>query len=217
MNRIFKGLMMAGGVMGMVLGSLGPVAAQQGGHSPFTITVNNTRDVPAVVYLQRDVMETRLGTVPAHGTTTLNLPSYLPRGEEIRVFVHPEGGIDLSTGEEPLRVGETLNIVVPTNNTGYVRELPPEAIPNPGEEGTTVTVDNLRDAQVTVFLESGDFDYRIGTVPATEERTLHIPTPLVEQQGSVEIFVHPEGGFDLASELFQIKPGAHLFVRVPPR
>jgi hypothetical protein len=209
--------MMAGGVMGMTLGSLGPVAAQQSGHSPFMITVNNTRDVPAVVYLQRDVMETRLGTVPAQSTTILNLPTYLQRGEEIRVFVHPEGGMDLSTGEEPLRVGETLSIVVPTNNTGYVRELPPEVIPNPGDETTTVTVNNLRDARVTVFLESGDFDYRIGTVPATQERTLYLPKSLVEQHESVEIFVHPEGGLDLASETFQMNPGAHMFIRVPPK
>jgi hypothetical protein len=209
--------MMAGAGLGMFLISLGPVAAQQGAHSPFTITVENTRDVPAVVYLAGNVLETRLGTVPAHSTTTLNLPPYLESGEEIEVFVHPEGGMDLSTGDQPLIVGRELSIVVPVNSNGFIREVPTEMIPNPGEETTTVTVNNLRETGVTVFVEYLDFDYRLGTVPAHQEKTLYIPESVVAQQEGVEIFVHPERGFDLASEYFQLTPGAHLLVRVPPK
>lgn len=215
MKNLMKGLVMAGGAALIAFAPFGQAAAQQGGSAWATLTVENTRDVPVIAYLQRDVFDIRLGTVAAHSETTLKLPRYLEDGEAIQVFVHPEGEMDLATRDLTVHPGESLKILVPTNDAGYERVQPPEMIPNPGDGTTTVTVQNDRDRQVTLFLEEGDFDVRIGTIQAHQERTMSLPKFEALDQGTVELFVHPEGGWDLASQTFELKPDAHLFIEVP--
>jgi len=210
-----KGLLMAGGVAMAALASFGSAAAQQQHPSPTTLTVDNARDVPVVVYLERGSFDIRLGTVPAHRKETLTLPRTMENGEQIQVFAHPEGGSDLATEELTVQVGGNLTIYVPTNNVGYVPPPPPRTIPNPGEGTTTVTVQNNRAVPVTVFVERGDFDTRIGTVPPNQELTLLVPEWLAREKPSAEIFVHPEGEVDLESWILDLSPGAHLFVKVP--
>jgi len=210
-----KVLMTAGGVATMVFASSGSLMAQQRHPSPTTLTVDNARDVPVIVYLERGSFDTRLGTVPAHGRETLNLPRTLEEGEQIQVFVHPEGGIDLASDDLTVKVGGNLVIFVPTNDVGYVAPPPAPEIPNPGEGTTTVTVQNNRAVPVTVYVERGEFDTRIGTVPANQESTLLVPEWLATERPSAEIFVHPEGEADLQSWSLELKPGAHLFVKVP--
>jgi hypothetical protein len=67
------------------------------------------------VYLQRGFVDIRLGTVAAHGTETLALPRTLENGEQIQVFVHPEGGKDLESWVLDLAPGAHLFVKVPVN------------------------------------------------------------------------------------------------------
>lgn len=180
-----------------------------------TITVDNARAVPVVVYLERGVFDTRLGTVPAHSEQTLDLPRYAAEEGMVRVFVHPEGGFDLATQDLMLKPDGNVDIYVPTNEVGYLPPPPPERIPNPGAGTTTVTVRNERAEPVTLFVERGEFDTRIGVTPANESMTFELPEWLAQERASVELFVHPERGHDLASQHFELTKGAHLLVKVP--
>jgi hypothetical protein len=192
-------------------------SAQMSKDMTATVTVDNTRPVPVVVYMDHGPFDTRLGTVAPHTRATLHLPSYLAEGETVQVFVHPEGEEDLASQDVTVNRGQNIDIYVPTNDAGYVPPPPPEEIPNPGPGTTTVTVDNERNQPVTVFLEQGAFDNRIGTVAANQQKTLVIPAFLTRDAPDIEIFVHPEGGLDLASQTFDLRADAHLLVKVPPR
>ncbi|HKJ03079.1 MAG TPA: hypothetical protein VJ997_11510 [Longimicrobiales bacterium] len=218
MNTALRGLVITGGTAAAFF-SLAPVAPLSAQSAPkdaqTRIAVDNLRGVPIVVYLDREPLDVRLGTVKPHTTGVLPLPEYLVNGEDARVFVHPEGGQDLASQDVTIRKGETLNVVVPTNEVGYLPPPPPETIPNPGEGTTTVTVKNPRSVPVVVFIENGPFDSRIGTVPPDQETTLMIPKSLAESRSDIEIFLHPEHGLDLASQHFELKPGDHLLVKVP--
>jgi hypothetical protein len=218
MNTALRGLVIAGGLAATITAvpSVTPLAAQSAGRDlPTRVAVDNTRDVAVVVYLDREPLDVRLGSVKPHTTGVLPLPAYLADGQAVRIFVHPEGGEDLASQDVTIRRGETLNVLVPTNEVGYLPPPPPVSISNPGVGATTVTVDNLRSGPVVVFIERGDFDMRIGEAPANQETTLAIPESLTRDNPSIEIFVHPEHGTDLNSQHFQLKHGAHLLVKVP--
>ena len=215
MRTAWKGLLTAGIAIVFAGTMAGSAGARQKPWSPPELSVNNIRDVPVVVYLDRGNFETRLGTVEAHQKVKLPLPPYVEDGDQIDVIVHPEGGVDLASGNMTVHFGKELYVWVPDNNVGYVPPPPPRTIPNPGAGITTVTVENDRSVPVTVYVEHGNFGTRIGTVPANEELTLLIPEMIVREQTEAEIFVHPEGEADLASWTFQLRHGAHLFVKVP--
>ena len=85
------------------------------------------------MYLDRGEFDVRLGTVGPQGTRTLELPSFLREGENVMVFVHPEGGTDLATPGFTVKKGKNLDILVPTNDVGYVPPQPPELTPNSGK------------------------------------------------------------------------------------
>jgi len=191
--------------------------AQSTKDRPAVLTVDNTRSEPVTVYVDRDEFDIRVGTVPAHQKAKLQLPSYLDDGQDVQVFVHPEGGQDLASQDVTVTWGEDIDILVPTNNVGYVPPPAPEKIANPGPGTTTVTVQNPRDVPVTVFVERGEFDARIGTVAPDREVTLKIPEYLTRDESTIQIVVHPERGMDLASQDFDLKPDAHLLVKVPLR
>jgi hypothetical protein len=90
--------------------------------------------------------------------------------------------------------------------------IPPEELAD-----ATLTVENPRGVAVTVFAEQGDFDVRLGQVPAHGRVTLRFPKSVADVVDSMRIFVHPDGGVDLASETLHVKRGEHLGLRVPPR
>jgi len=200
----------------MAWGAVAAPASAQEGAMPTTLTVDNKRDVPVVVYLEQGVYDSRLGTAPAHRLTRLGLPISLQDGEKIYFTVHPEGGgMDLQTPDGmTVRTGQTLELVVPTNDAGFIA-VPTETVPNPGIKGPTVTVDNAGSRPAVVFIERGEFDRRIGTVAAHEEKTFPVPSTLTGRDRTVDIFVHVEGGEDLASHEFQLTPDAHLELEVP--
>ncbi|MDF1501351.1 hypothetical protein [Roseisolibacter sp. H3M3-2] len=79
-----------------------------------TVTVENPRDRAVTVYGERGTQAVRLGRIPAGGRATLALPTALTRGgESMRLFLRPDGRLQLAT--EPLRVerGAQLTLQVP--------------------------------------------------------------------------------------------------------
>jgi hypothetical protein len=184
------------------------------------VTVQNDRKVPVVVYLDWGEFDRRLGTVPAHQTARLPLPAWAVKGRDsVQVFVHPEGEVeDLASQTVALRPPGRLGVVVPPEG-GFpapidtmMAVIPPDEVAD-----ATLTVDNPRGVPVTVFVEQGDFDVRLGQVPAHARATLRFPKSVVFPDETVQIFVHPEGGLDLASESLQVRRGEHLGLRVPVR
>jgi hypothetical protein len=88
--------------------------------------------------------------------------------------------------------------------------IPPEELAD-----ATLTVDNPRSKPVTVLAEEGEFDVRLGVVPARSSVTLRLPKSVVAPDQTINVFVHPEGGFDLSSQELHVRPGEHLGLRVP--
>ena len=183
------------------------------------VTVQNDRKVPVTVYMEYGTFDRRLGTVPAFQMATLPLPAWAVEGRErIQLFVHPEGEVeDLGTQELWLRPPGRLGMIVPPRGgmPWAPRDTMMEVIPPEELADATLTVDNPRAEPVTVFADQGPFDVRLGQVPAHSRVTLRFPKSVVAPDESIQIFVHPEGGFDLASETLQVQPAQHLGLRVP--
>lgn len=81
-------------------------------------------------------------------------------------------------------------------------------------DSVRVEVQNNRRVPVTVYLEYGQFDRRLGTVPAMSTAVLAMPDWVVRQD-RVQLFVHPEGELELATQEFRVHPGATIGLLVP--
>jgi len=216
MNTTMKGILLAGS-LATLLGFTPMNPTGPGTREPAKVAVTNTRNVPVVVYLDREPLDIRLGTVPAHSEATLTLPGNVTAGESVRIVVDPAGGRELFTPDLEVKPGSTLMVLVPTNDTGFVPAVPDEVIPNPGPGVTTITVNNQRPEEVTLFLERGEFDVRLGVIPPNQEKTLVVPAHLVRPDAVEEVFIHPEHGLDLSAESVDLKPGSHVLLKVPTR
>ncbi|MDB4884230.1 MAG: hypothetical protein JWL95_2996 [Gemmatimonadetes bacterium] len=80
-----------------------------------------------------------------------------------------------------------------------------------------VTVQNDRSVPVTVYLEFGRFDRRLGVVPPMQTATLPLPPFVLDGPSSIQLFAHPEGEGDLASQEFTVQPNVRLSMLVPAR
>ncbi len=185
-----------------------------------TIQVQNDRKVPVTVFLERGDFDVRLGRVAAMRTATLPLPAWVLESDaKVEIFVHPAGETDLASQEFNVRPGAQLAMIVQPGDAPAWQPSPDDTmssvLPVADLKATTVTVENPRKDDVTVYVEQGEFDLRLGTVHAGQTRTLKIPDGLVDQRSSVELFVTPEHGFDLNSQSFELKRGAHLGLKVP--
>jgi hypothetical protein len=108
----------------------------------------------------------------------------------------------------------TLASVAPAQGT---QQLPPTVAPDSSYDNT-VTVQNDRKVPVTVYMDYGPFDRRLGTVPGLRTATLPLPKWAVEGRDRIQLFVHPEGEVDdLATQEFSLKPPARLGMIVPAR
>ena len=182
-----------------------------------TVTVQNDRSGPFTIYLEYGRFDRRLGIVPALRTRRLPIPTALVGHETVQLFAHPEGAAeDLASQEFELRPPARIGMIVPPNggfaqNVHHMRAvIPPEEMAD-----ATITIDNPRAVPVTVFAERGEFDVRLGEVPAKSRATLRFPKSVVGPGESIQIFVHPEGGEDLGSTTMQVRQGEHLGLRVP--
>ena len=200
-----------------------PLAAQQGARGvtyrdSAVVDVQNQRAVPVTIFLRTGRFDRRIAIVPAHTTRMVLLPAVVLEGREnVALVVHPEGEPDLGTRMFIVRSGDRLSLEIPA-----LGKLPPtpgdtmSAPLTPEELATaTLTVDNPHDRPVTVYVERGLYDVRLGQVPARERATLPLPKSVVGKDRALRIFVHPEGGQDLSSSLLRVKKGEHLGLKVP--
>jgi hypothetical protein len=183
------------------------------------VTVQNNRKVPVTIYMDYGQFDRRLGIVPALQTATLRLPAWAVKGHtRVQLFAHPEGEVsDLETQEFSLKPPGRIGMLVPSQSEmGWspsdtmTAEIPPEELAD-----ATLTVDNPRAVPVTVFADQGPFDVRLGQVPAHSRMTLRFPKSVILPDNSIQVFVHPDGGLDLASEDLEVRRGEHLGLRVP--
>ncbi|MGZ8493047.1 MAG: hypothetical protein ACXWZS_12670 [Gemmatirosa sp.] len=81
-----------------------------------------------------------------------------------------------------------------------------------------VTVQNQRKVPVTVFLEYGQFDRRLGVVAPYETKSLSLPGVAVRGRARVQLLVHPEGeAADLVTQQFSLRAPARIALVVPPQ
>ena len=79
-----------------------------------TVTVDNARDRAVTVYARQGRFDVRLGKVPAGSRATLRFPrSVVLPGDDVVLFVHPEGGVDLSSQTFRIKRGEHIGLRVP--------------------------------------------------------------------------------------------------------
>ncbi len=216
MYALLKRLVLTGASVAIAMTAPSPArAATRGNADSTTVTVQNDRRVPVTVYAEEGDFDHRLGTVGPDTTATLRLPAMLVHEPaDIQIFVDPKGEFDLATQDLTVNPGSHLGVLVPSGADLIPPAAAPMMDPHPDDPGTSVTVRNDRHQDVVVYLEHGDFDTRIGSVPAQGTATLRIPSWLADRDG-VDLVVHPEGGFDLTSSAMRVRKGEHLGIVVP--
>ncbi|HEY4133387.1 MAG TPA: hypothetical protein VGM50_22400 [Gemmatimonadaceae bacterium] len=75
--------------------------------------VQNDRAVPATIVIEDGNDDYTIGIVAAHADTTLRIPDRVA-GDDIKVFVEPQGQLEQSTDAMRIQKGEHLGIVVPS-------------------------------------------------------------------------------------------------------
>ena len=189
-----------------------------------TVTVQNDRKVPVTVYLDYGPFDRRLGVVAPLRTQVLALPAWAARGRtSVQLVAHPEGAWqDLASQTFTLHPPARLGMLVPPAGAALASRQTPQdtmtaVIPPEELADATITVENPRSRAVTVYADQDDFDVRLGQVPARGRATLVFPKSVIWPDGSLRVFVHPDGGADLASQAMPVRAGDHLGLRVPAR
>jgi hypothetical protein len=181
-----------------------------------SVTVENDRAEPVTVYVEIGDDDVRLGTLPAFGDSTFELPQWVgSRARSVDFFIHPERGFDEDTGTLVLEPGERLGILVPGGPATSSEEPNPDEAPS---DTTTATIQNDRNEEVTVYLERGDADVTLGTIPAFGTATFIVPKWMLPgPTNEVDFFVHPSSGFDEDTGPVTLRAGERLGIRVPAR
>jgi aromatic ring-cleaving dioxygenase len=186
-----------------------------------TIEVQNDRNVPVTVFLERGDFDVRVGTVGPLQTANLPLDPWMIQHDAVQLFVHPEGQQDLASHVFDVRKGDHIGLIVPQSSNGFLPQPEPARmtteLPSGDAAATTLTVRNDRSKPVVVYADHGDFDRRLGTVPASATATLKLPDWLVLESEDLAIIVHPEGGLDLESQYLKVRLHEHLGLRVPAK
>lgn len=212
------GTMLCVGLLG-IAGPLGAQATTAAARAESVyVEVNNERDARVTVYLRTGNFDRRLAVVPARETRMVLVPDWAVSGRSnVRLVLTPEGEVDIGMRTFVVQSGNRMSITVPAHGAlapeptdTMMAALTPEEL-----EETTITVDNPRGRAVTVFAEQGQYDVRLGRVPARERATLRFPKYVVQRDRSVRVFVTPDGGTDMSTSLLRLKKGEHLALRVP--
>lgn len=188
-----------------------------------TVEVQNNRKVPVTVFIDRGPFDVRVGEVGPMKTATLKLPTWVAsEGHDVQIFVHPEGEEDLASQEFSVHRGVHLGVLVPEGNGAWPSSEPAaarmSAVLTPDQlSATTLTVENTYPVRVVMYVEQGPFDVRLGTVGATSTATLTLPSWVVNDHESIQIFAHPERGQDLESTRLDLRKGEHLGLRLSNR
>jgi hypothetical protein len=126
--------------------------------------------------------------------------------------------------EDPMRYLTILAIGLATLSTEAAAQQttpqPPTRLPVARVIGDTmriVTVQNDRAVPVTVYLERGSLERRLGVVAAGSVGTLSLPAWAVRGRSSVRLLARPEsGGFHLATTSFALTGAVRIGLLVPP-
>ena len=81
-------------------------------------------------------------------------------------------------------------------------------------DSTTATVENDLNQPVIVYVEVGNEEVRLGTVPAEGDSTFALPRWLVRTSREMDFFVHPAKGLDQDTGPVDIHQGEHLGIEV---
>lgn len=192
-----------------------PAGAQEQGASPAAVVVSNARDVPVVVFMVREPLHIRLGTIAPHTNGTLPLPGDIPEGRVVQIFAHPEGEGYLPSREFRVEPGARLQMDISPEARGTDQPPALQPLMAVGEGVTTVTLRNESPEVATLYVEQGAFDVRIGSVPPNQEQILTLPEELVRGQGTLVLFLHVEHGGDLAGRRYEVREGENIEVTVP--
>lgn len=186
-----------------------------------TIEVQNNRNVPVTVFLERGDFDVRVGTVGPLRTANLPLEAWMIQHDAVQLFVHPEGQMDLESQVFNVRNGDRIGLIVPRSSNGFIPQPRPARmtaeLPPGDESATTLTVQNERPTPVVIYVDAGDYDIRLGTVPAKATATLKVPEWLVLEDEDLAVIVHPEHGWDLESRNLKVRLHEHLGLRVPAK
>ena len=201
------------------LAAQGNPAPRQVAQQGVVVDVQNERNVPVTVFIKAGPFDRRLAVVPARQTRQVALPDWATKDQRaVKLVIHAEGDVeDVGTRIYSVRSAGHLSVIVPAK--GRMPVLPEDTMSAvlSREElaGTTITVENPRNRAVTVYAEHHPFDYRLGRVAPGGKATFQLPRATVGPDRAVKIFLHPDGGTDLASEKLYVKKGEHLGLRVP--
>ena len=82
---------------------------------------------------------------------------------------------------------------------------------------TEVVVQNDENVPVTVYVEWGSEELRLGKVDAMDTAHLALPAWLITSEADVDIIVHPTRGFDQETGYLEVRRGDTIGVIVPAR
>lgn len=98
---------------------------------------------------------------------------------------------------------------------------PPTRLPTTrvtGDTANILSVQNDRASAVTLYVEAGAFDRRLGVVAAGKTSTLPLPAWAVKGQRNVQIFARADGeATDLVTQSFPLGGVNRLGMLIPPR
>ena len=212
-------LILAVAAAGAACAAPASLLAQGANSREATIEVQNDRNVPVTLFIEGGDFDVRVGKVGAMRTATLALPAWAAQRGDIEMFVHPDGELDLASQPFHVTPGARLAMMVQRGSNPVWPVDPKDTmsavLPAADLNEPTLTVENPRSAAVTVFLEQGDFDVRLGSVNAKSTKTLRLPPGWANEHSSVDIFVEPAHGIDLASQRLELSAHSHLGLRVP--
>ena len=82
-------------------------------------------------------------------------------------------------------------------------------------DSTTATVENDLDQPITVYLEVGNEEIKLGNVPAEADSTFTLPRWLVGvAPRQMDFYVHPTKGLDQDTGPVDMRQGEHLGIEV---
>jgi hypothetical protein len=152
--------------------------------------------------------------------------SYRRPENRVRTGIHdesePERGAYHRVREDTMRPLTAVLIL----GLGTLARAASAQVPQPHRLPPTVTTDasdavmvqNDRKVPVSVYMDFGTFDRRIGVVPALETKSLPLPAWAAKGRLRVQLFVHSDGEPNyLATQPFALQAPARIALLVPPR
>lgn len=113
-----------------------------------------------------------------------------------------------------------LGLVTLTSVAAAQGTQPPTRLPAArvlGDTTNIVTVQNDRASAVTVYMENGAFDRRIGVVAAGKTVTLPLPAWAVNGRTTLKLFARADGeAGDLTTQSFDLKGVKRIGMLIPP-